>query len=191
MDAIFWKLCYNENTTEWDLGEVSPLLREYFNQLTNKSLHILIPCAGRAYEAEYLYKNGFKKVFVAGVVPRTIEDYRDRYPDFPKSNCIRGDFFSIQQKFDVIIEQTFFCALSPHKRQEYAIKAASLLNTTGYLVGLMFQSPLTKDGPPFGGSNEEYLGYFSRMFVIEKLDNCYNSHSTREGKELFIKFRKQ
>ena len=39
------------------------------------------------------------------------------------------DFFEFQQNdfFDVIIEQTFFCAINPRSREKYITKAQTLL----------------------------------------------------------------
>ena len=54
----FWSQRYQEGKTGWDLGAASPPLVEYFDQLENKDLSILIPGCGNAHEAEYLHKNG-------------------------------------------------------------------------------------------------------------------------------------
>ncbi len=191
MEAIFWQKRYDEGSTGWDLGEVSPPIKAYIDQLTDKNIRILIPGAGRAYEAEYLHRNGFNNVYVADIASQAFSDFKKRYPDFPENQCIIGDFFSIDQQFDVIIEQTFFCALPPAKREAYATKTASLLNRGGYLVGLLFQFPLTEQGPPFGSSKDEYESYFSRMFAIHIMEDCYNSHPSRKNKELFIKLIKK
>ena len=66
----------------------------------------------------------------------------------------------------------------------------ALLNPNGKIVGLLFDFPLTSDGPPFGGSKEEYIPYFKPLFNIEILERCYNSISPRAGRELFFKFQK-
>jgi hypothetical protein len=46
------------NETGWDLGQVSPPLKAYIDQLTDKNLRILIPGCGNSYEAEYLLEKG-------------------------------------------------------------------------------------------------------------------------------------
>ena len=51
----FWDQKYQNNKIGWDLGEVSPPLRAYFDQLENKGQTILIPGGGNSYEAEYLH----------------------------------------------------------------------------------------------------------------------------------------
>ena len=55
----FWENKYKTNKIGWDLGEVSPPLKTYFDQLENKGLKILIPGGGNSYEAAYLFKKGF------------------------------------------------------------------------------------------------------------------------------------
>ena len=47
----FWDQKYQNNKIGWDLGEVSPPLRAYFDQLENKGQTILIPGGGHSYEA--------------------------------------------------------------------------------------------------------------------------------------------
>ncbi|MCB0780847.1 MAG: SAM-dependent methyltransferase, partial [Flavobacteriales bacterium] len=51
LDRDFWQQRYADGTTGWDLGAVSPPLKAYFDQLTDKDLRILIPGGGRSYEA--------------------------------------------------------------------------------------------------------------------------------------------
>jgi methyl halide transferase len=49
----YWSERYEKSQTGWDVGNVSPALKDYFDQLTDKSISILIPGCGNAYEAEY------------------------------------------------------------------------------------------------------------------------------------------
>lgn len=91
----------------------------------------------------------------------------------------------------MIIEQTFFCALNPSLRNKYAKKMNELLHPKGKIIGLLFQFPLTEDGPPFGGSENEYVKLFSNNFKIKTLETAYNSIKPREGRELFFIFEKK
>ena len=56
----YWQNRYLENSTGWDLGDISPPIKAYIDQLNNKNIKILIPGAGNAHEAEYLHNQGFK-----------------------------------------------------------------------------------------------------------------------------------
>ena len=66
-----------------------------------------------------------------------------------------------------------------------------MLNKGGKLVGLLFDFPLTEEGPPFGGSLEEYKNTFSKQFNIKILETSFNSIKPRLGRELFIIFEKK
>tara|TARA_B100001175_G_C19306834_1_gene540963 strand:+ start:179 stop:760 length:582 start_codon:yes stop_codon:yes gene_type:complete len=187
----FWDTQYREGNTGWDIGRVSTPLKEYFDQLTDKSVSILIPGAGNGYEAEYLNKLGFTDVTVVDISPTVITQFKERIANFPGNKIIDTDFFELTGQFDLIIEQTFFCAIVPSLRSEYAEKVAGLLKPTGKLVGLMFDAPLNTDHPPYGGDCEEYRVYFNPFFDIEIMDSSYNSVESRIGKEVFVKMVKK
>lgn len=190
LDKTFWEERYKNQSTGWDIGAVSEPLKVYIDSLQDSSISILIPGAGNSYEAEYLHQKGFTNVDVIDIAAQPLKNFQSRVPDFPEENLIQTDFFEWTKTYDLILEQTFFCALDPSLRPAYAKKMSQLLNPNGKLVGLLFDFPLTESGPPFGGSHEEYLIYFEPYFKIKKLDRCYNSISPRAGNELFIIFEK-
>jgi len=191
LDEQFWNTRYQTNDTGWDLAEVSTPLKEYFDQLTNKELSILIPGGGNSYEAEYLHKLGFKNVYVVDLSETALANIKERVPSFPSENLIHQNFFEVDLKFDLIIEQTFFCAINPSLRESYVEKTNSLLDLKGKIVGLLFDAPLNTDHPTYGGSKEEYLKLFSPVFNVEVMLCCFNSVESRKGRELFIKLSKQ
>ena len=190
LNENFWDYKYKTNETGWDLGEISPPLKAYFNQLTNKELKILIPGGGNSYEAEYLFNKGFKNVYVIDLSSTALLNLRTRVPSFPSSHLIQANFFDIDMNFDLIIEQTFFCAIDPNLRPAYAAKAFEMLNKNGKVVGLLFDAPLNNSHPPFGGSKTEYVEYFKPYFVIKTMEEAHNSINPRQGKELFFILRK-
>jgi len=190
-DKQFWDDRYLNNQTGWNIGYPSTPIKDYINQLSNKNLKILIPGAGNSYEAEYLFNNGFKDITVLDISDKPLNNLKKRIPDFPQNKLIQDDFFNHLGNYDLIIEQTFFCALNPQLRTKYVSKIHQLLKSNGKLVGLFFDFPLTEQGPPFGGSKKEYLNLFRKKFIINKLEKSYNSISERKGKELFINFIKK
>jgi len=185
LDANYWQNRYENNQVGWDLGIASDPIVNYINQLTDKNLNILIPGCGNAYEAEYLFKNGFKNVFVIDLAESPLENFKNRVPEFPNSNLIQGNLFELNQTFDLIIEQTMFCAIDPKLRKAYVQKVGELLAPTGKFVGLLFNRDFI-GGPPFGGNKEEYLTYFSSCFRLTSMETCYNSIAPRSGTELFF-----
>lgn len=172
--------------TQWDAGKITTPLKAYFDQLDDKTLKILIPGSGNSYEAEYLHNNNFKNVFLVDISKIPLENFLNRCPSFPKSHLIHSDFFDLNMKFDLIIEQTFFCSLHPPTRSDYAKKSFELLNSGGKLVGVLFNDELYKDHPPYGGNKAEYVPHFKPYFDIKYFDICYNSIKPRAARELFI-----
>jgi hypothetical protein len=67
----------------------------------------------------------------------------------------------------------------------------SILNPKGKIAGLLFQFPLTAQGPPFGGLKEEYIALFQKEFNIITMETAYNSIAPRKNKELFVIFEKK
>ena len=187
----FWDNRYKNNETSWDIGSISNPLKIYIDQLSNKNLKILIPGAGNAYEAEYLWQNGFRNVYVVDLSKTALNNIKSRLPEFPKSQLIYGDFFDLNNSFDLILEQTFFCAISPNLRHYYALKMRELLKVEGKLVGLLFNDKLNETHPPFGGTKSEYIKYFKPYFKLEIMESCYNSIESRMGREIFMKLLKK
>lgn len=187
LNKEYWENRYLNNETGWAIGKISTPIKEYIDQLTNKDLKILIPGAGNGYEFDYLIENGFKNVFVIDIAKQPLDEIAKRNPDY-KSNLLESDFFDVTEKFDLVLEQTFFCALNPELRLKYATKMHQLLSNKGKIAGLLFNFPLTSEGPPFGGSKEEYISTFESKFKIITLENCYNSIKPRENRELFFIF---
>lgn len=192
LDASFWDNIYQTENTGWDLGSVSPPLSNYIDQLKEKSLSILIPGCGNAYEAEYLLKAGFSNVTVidisAVLTSRLIEKLRKYIGK--GLTVITGDFFEHEGQYDLILEQTFFCALSPELRTNYAYKMFKLLKPGGKLTGLLFDKTFEFHGPPFGGNKREYEALFAPYFKVLKLEASYNSVKPRAGSELFFQLIK-
>jgi thiopurine S-methyltransferase len=191
LDKEYWNNRYINNETGWDIGYVSTPLKNYFDQLKNKDLRILIPGCGNAYEAEYLFKQGFKNVFIVDIAPEAIKAFKNRVPEFPENQIFLADFFELKQTWDLIIEQTFFCALNPAMREKYAQKMQELLTKNGKLVGLLFNCELNTEHPPFGGFKEDYEKLFSKYFNIKIMETCYNSIEPRKERELFIILEKK
>ena len=162
----FWDNKYENNETGWDLNQVSPPIKAYFEQVTNKNLNILIPGGGNSHEAEYLFLNGFKNVTVIDISEEPLKNLKQRVPSFPDSQLLHQDFFSLNQTFDLVVEQTFFCAIDPKLRKLYVEKMQEILAPKGKIIGVMFDAPLNTEHPPFGGNNEEYTSLFSEKFEI-------------------------
>jgi len=183
----YWTDRYKNDMAGWDTGQITPPIKQFVDQLKDKSIAILIPGAGNAYEAEYLHNQGFTNVTVCDLSIEPLKNLQDRCPTFPKSNLIQSNFFDLNGQYDLIIEQTFFCALDPSLRPDYVRKMKNLLNPEGLLAGLMFAIEFPFQGPPFGGSVKEYNALFSEHFEKVDIQECKTSLAPRLGNEVFVK----
>jgi SAM-dependent methyltransferase len=187
LDTSYWQARYEQGQTGWDLGAPSPPLKAYIDQLTDKSLRILVPGAGYGHEVAYLWEQGFAGVEVVDVASAPLDDLARRLPAMPAGQRRLGDFFTAPlPAFDLILEQTFFCAIDPALRPAYARRMFELLRPGGKLAGVLFDTQFAKEGPPFGGSAEEYRAYFAPYFRFRHYAPCHNSIPPRAGNELFV-----
>jgi SAM-dependent methyltransferase len=191
LSQAYWEERYQNDDTAWDTGSITPPIKQYIDQLKDNSMRILVPGAGNGHEFTYLSEKGFNNARVLDIAETPLKNIGARLPHLDPERLIHGDFFEHQGTYDLIIEQTFFCALPPALRQNYVTKMHSLLAPGGKLAGLLFDFELTEQGPPFGGSREEYLDLFAPLFTINMLHRAYNSIKRREDKELFFIFEKK
>lgn len=187
-DSAFWENKWQHGLTGWDLGAISPPIKQYIDGLTDKNLHILIPGCGNAYEAAYLLQSGFNHITLIDISPTLIESLQKVFSNeiaCGKLTTLCGNFFDHQHAYDLILEQTFLCALLPEQRPQYAQHMFDLLKPNGKLIGVLFNREF-ENGPPFGGNEREYHHYFLPLFRTVKLEPCYNSAIPRMGSELFM-----
>lgn len=184
LDADYWSKRYEQEQTGWDIGYGSTPLIEYLQSLEDKTISILIPGCGNAYEAEWLLQHGFTDVTVLDISPVLTAVLKERFHDQP-IQIITGDFFEHKGQYDLILEQTFFCALDPSLRSRYVEQMHQLLKPGGKLTGVLFNRAFA-GGPPFGGSKEEYEQLFRKHLHLKKMELCTNSIPPRQGAELFF-----
>lgn len=191
LNSGYWSTQYQSEQTQWDAGAITTPIKEYIDGLDNKDIAVLVPGLGRGYELLYLYNQGFTNLTGLDFAPEPLRDIRTAEASFPEDRLICSDFFLHQGQYDLILEQTFFCALTPKLREEYQQQMHRLLKPGGKLVGLLFDFPLTEVGPPFGGSEQEYRNLFANRWKIQTMKRAYNSIKPRAGKELFIIIEKK
>lgn len=186
LDKSFWNSHWENRDTGWDIGYVSPAIAGYMQQYENKNAAILIAGCGNAYEAGFLVENGFTDITLVDIAPKAVELLKEKFKGKPQVKVLCEDFFQHKGEYDLMIEQTFFCAIPPGRRNEYAEKAASVLKKNGKVIGLLFNKIFEKEGPPFGGNTLEYKMVFRPYFKIKTMSDCYKSIPPRAGSEVFI-----
>ena len=191
LDQSFWNSRWQNQQTGWDIGMASPAIVAYMAQYLNKNAAILIPGCGNAHEANWLLENGFTNITLIDIAPKAVAILKEKYDKTPVINVILGDFFEHTGQYDLIIEQTFFCAIDPKLREKYVAQSSALLKPKGKIIGLLFSIDFERNGPPFGGNTSEYQALFEKHFSIKTIENCYNSIKPRANTEVFINFVKK
>lgn len=185
LNKEYWKQRYRSGNTQWDIGKPSPQLIQLAKKYASESDRILIPGAGRGHEYVKLKDIGFQNVYLCDWANEAFDALRG-HPMTNDSDLMVCDFFELSGNFDLILEMTFFCALEPSLRKAYVRKCYDLLNDDGLLCGLWFDRDFNQDGPPFGGSREEYTNLLFDQFDILKMETASLSIAPRANKEVMI-----
>lgn len=191
LNQNYWNERWEKEETGWDIGYSSPPIEDYVMQYSNKNARILIPGCGNAHEAEFLLEKGFKDITILDISDFAVNILKEKFKHNPEVKVICEDFFTHKGQYDLMIEQTFFCAIPTIMRSNYAKKASELLNENGRIIGVLFNKIFEKKGPPFGGTEAEYRFTFKKYFEIEKMEACYNSIPQRTDSEVFINLKKK
>jgi thiopurine S-methyltransferase len=117
-DEKYWSERYQNSATGWDIGYCSTPIQTFFSKDQDKNQSALIPGAGFGHEAIYLFEQGFDKVKVVDIALEPLEALKKKCPSFPQEALIHQDFFEHEGQYDLIVEQTFFCALDPKLRED-------------------------------------------------------------------------
>ena len=190
----FWGAKYRVADWGWDLGQVSPPFVKVWESGLLKPGRMLIPGCGRGWEALYFAEKGFKVTALDFAPEALIEVERRANEAGLEIDECRQDFLNLSPEligcFDVILEQTCFCAIHPTQRPRYVAAAKSCLKPGGELIGL-FYSTRERGGPPFDTDPEDVRRLFEPFFELEHFALTPNSHPRRLGQEWLGMFRKK
>ena len=188
-----WESHYKNKDLRWDLNEVAPPFEHLWKKKNMRPCKTIIPGCGAGHEVIFLAKKGFNVTAVdytdgaIKIIEKTLID--NNY----SGEVLQQDFFKIDckynEKFDLMLEHTFFCAINPNMRQAYVETTKRLLKPGGYLVGLFYETN-QEGGPPFNTSQEDIERYFCSSFKIESLDKTPYSVEQRRDKEWLAVLKK-
>ena len=159
----FWNGKYADRHTPWDLGRESEPVRRLAASHFPSAGRVLIPGCGRGYEAVYLAERGYRVTAV---------DFADEAVRFLRElagekgvilEILQEDLFSLDAArngtFDVLLEQTCFCAIDPSLYRDYEQMAHRLLAPGGRLLGV-FMEVKDIEGPPYDCPLDMVRGQF-------------------------------
>jgi SAM-dependent methyltransferase len=181
-----WQGHYESNDLGWDLGQVAPPFVKLWEEEKLPVGKALVPGCGRGHEVIFLAENGFEVTaidFSMGAVTYLERALEERSLS---GRVLHQDFFGLDNShdgiYDLVLEQTFFCAIAPRQRQDYVLNVMRILKPGGMLVGLFYQTD-KEGGPPFNTTREDIEVSFAKNFKIQELDKTPLSAEQRKDKE--------
>ena len=181
-----WQGHYESNDLGWDLGQVAPPFVKLWEEEKLPAGKALVPGCGRGHEVIFLAENGFEVTaidFSKGAVTYLERALKERSLS---GQVLHQDFFGLDNShddvYDLVLEQTFFCAIAPRQRQDYALNVARILKPGGMLVGLFYHTS-KEGGPPYNTTREDIEVNFAKNFKIQALHKTTLSAEQRKDKE--------
>lgn len=194
LDAPFWESRYQLGETPWDLGGPTPVFERLLGEGTLPEGRLLVPGAGRGYDAIAFAKAGYQ-VTALDLSLRACDELRTAAEAAGATLDIRvGDFFAQQDQaaFDAVLEYTFYCAIRPSLRTAYRDQMARLIRPGGVLFGLFLPLHETgREGPPFMIDLEELKHSFGECFDLIHEELPADSIKPRLGNEVLLIWRRK
>ena len=181
-----WQGHYESNDLGWDLGQVAPPFVKLWEEEKLPVGKALVPGCGRGHEVIFLAENGFEVTaidFSKGAVTYLERALEERSLS---GRVLHQDFFGLDNShdgiYDLVLEQTFFCAIAPRQRQDYVRNVTRILKPGGMLVGLFYHTD-KEGGPPYNTTRADITVNFAKNFKILELDKTTLSAEQRKDKE--------
>ena len=162
----FWDARYASGETPWDFHGVPAALKAFLK--TSRAGSVLIPGCGSGYEVRAFDEAGWE---VTAIDFSPVAVKRARSELGPLSNrVLQDDFFKHDfgsQRFDLIYERTFLCALPPDLWPVYVKRMRQLLVPNGKLAGIFLYGDQT-DPPPYPLTPARATDLFGKNFSLIK-----------------------
>ena len=189
-----WQGHYESDDLGWDLGQVAPPFVKLWKEEKLPVGKALVPGCGRGHEVIFLAENGFEVTaidFSEGAITYLERALEKRSL---KGRVLHQNFFCLDKShdgvYDLVLEQTFFCAIAPRQRQDYVRNVTRILKPGGMLVGLFYNTD-KEGGPPYNTTREDIAVNFAKNFKILELDKTTLSAEQRKDKEWLGIFEKK
>ena len=163
--AEFWSEHYATRDTPWLIDRIPNALSAFIGRAKTPAAHVLIPGCGTDHLTISAFAEAGFQVTAMDFSATAIEQAKEAVRN-SNVKLILGDFFRHDfgpEKFDIVYERTFLCALPPATWQEYAERVAQLLHSGGLLAGLFFFGS-EPDPPPYPITPEETQSLFGKKF---------------------------
>ncbi len=189
-----WQNHYDNDDLRWDLGQVAPPFIRLWEENKLPRGKVIIPGCGQGHEVLFLAEKGFDVTgldYAPGAGELLLQSLKEKKL---LAEVLNQDFFQLDEnhnaRYDLMLEQAFFCAIHPSSRSAYVETATRILKKGGLLAGLFYETG-EEGGPPFNTTPSDILDHFSDTFHIEILQKTPHSVEKRKDKELLGLLRKK
>ncbi|MBL0123399.1 MAG: methyltransferase domain-containing protein [Betaproteobacteria bacterium] len=178
----FWDVRFEADFIPWDQGAVPQCLADYVSRHPAPK-KTLIPGCGSAHEARLLLDANWP-VTAIDFSPVAVAQARKILG--PLGAHVReADFFGddlAKERFEMIYERAFMCALPIKLRTAWAERVSRLLLPGGKLFGFFYFDQTVK-GPPFGIDPEMLTSLLAKDFELIDVQVPTDSIPVFAGKE--------
>ena len=196
MAPVDWEGAWREGRTPWDAGRSPPALRDLLAADLVPAGRLLVPGCGTGYDLVSLARAD-REVIGIDLSEKARDAFYAMHDDLPGPVRYEvTDFFAfeIEGGVDFVWDYTFFCALDPERRGDWAEVIARLLRPGGLLATLIFpfEDPISdREGPPWPINTELVRGFLGTRFDEVHVQPVEQSHPGREGRERLALWRRR
>lgn len=178
----FWDVRFEAEFMPWDQGAVPQCLEDYVSRFPAPR-RTLIPGCGSAHEARLFLQAGWP-VAAIDFSPVAVARARKVLGQLG-ANVREADFFGSElarERFEIIYERAFLCALPVRLRMAWAERVSMLLPPGGRLIGFFYFDETVK-GPPFGIDADSLTSMLAKDFELIEDQAPADSIPVFAGKE--------
>ncbi|CAL5046048.1 unnamed protein product [Urochloa decumbens] len=155
-----WEKSWEFGVTPWDLGKPTPVIEHLVRSGTLPKGRALVPGCGMGYDVVALAS---PERFVVGLdisdmAVKKAKQWSSSLPNADYFTFLVEDFFkwTPDERFDLIFDYTFFSALDPSLRVDWAEAVNRLLKPDGELLTLIYLISDQEGGPPYNNTVADY-----------------------------------
>ena len=196
MAPVDWKGAWREGRTPWDAGQSPPALRDLLARELVPAGRILVPGCGTGYDLASLARAD-REVIGLDLSKEARDAFLATHGDLPgpvRYEVTNFFTYEIEGGVDFVWDYTFFCALDPDQRSDWAEVIARLLKPNALLATLLFpfEDPISdREGPPWPINTELVRGFLGSRFDEVEVKPVEQSHPGREGRERLALWRRR
>ncbi|MFS4459218.1 class I SAM-dependent methyltransferase [Bdellovibrio sp. HCB2-146] len=188
-NETYWSKIYRtEPEPGWNLGAPAEALKDMLPRLKISRSRVLVLGCGDGHDAAFFAEAGHV-VTAVDISPLALERAKKLYGHYSNLTFVQADLFKLPREFDgafdIVFEQTCYCAINPTRRQDLVKVWNRVLTRDGFLMGVFFAME-RRNGPPFGGSEWELRQRLKSAYHPVFWGRWQKSVPRRQGKEFFV-----